>query len=320
VPPCLIARLREDDGAMDASGPSGDRAVAHLACGGVTTTRARVSTYEDYTSTSAHYDSTRWALGVEIVLGCVADAATPLAEVVLLDAGCGTGNYAAAVLPHVARIEAIDASEAMLEVAGDKLSAQRDDGRIGFSRASVDQLPFDDASVDAVMISQVLHHLGDSRDGGWQRHGRVIGELVRVLRPGGTLVVNTCSEAQLRDGFWYYSLIPRAAAALRRRYAPLAVLEGFMVDHGLRPIGRFVPVDGVVQGEAYFDVRGPLRTDWRSGDSTWALTDADELAAARAELIALDERGQLAEDVARRGARRPDVGQMTFLAARRSSE
>lgn len=276
-----------------------------------------MSTYEDYTSTAAHYDATRWALGAEIVLGCIACGATPLADVVVLDAGCGTGNYAAAVLPHVDRIQAIDASEAMLAVASDKLSAQRDDGRITFSTGSVDDLPFDDATFDAAMVNQVLHHLGDGPDDGWRRHGRVVAELVRVLRPGGTLIVNTCSRGQLQDGCWYSSLIPRAVEALCRRYAPLAVVEGFMVDRGLDLLGRFVPVDGVVQGDAYFDVRGPLRVDWRSGDSTWALVDDDELAAARAELSALDDRGELAEVVARRDARRLDVGQVTFVAARR---
>lgn len=276
-----------------------------------------MSTYEDYTSTSAHYDRTRWALGTEIVLGCLAGGATPLAEVVLLDAGCGTGNYAAAVLPHVGRIAALDASDAMLTVAGGKLAAGREAGRITFSQGSVDALPFDDASVDAVMVNQVLHHLGDGPDDGWQRHGRVVAELARVLRPGGTLVVSTCSRGQLQDGFWYYSLIPHAVDALRRRYAPLAVVEGFMVDRGLDLLGRFVPVDGVGQGDAYFDVRGPLREEWRSGDSTWALADDDELAAAQAQLTALDERGELAQDVARRDARRPDVGQITFVAARR---
>ena len=276
-----------------------------------------MSTYEDYTSTSAHYDRTRWALGTEIVLGCLASGATPLADVVLLDAGCGTGNYAAAVLPHVGRIEALDASDAMLAVAGGKLAAEREAGRITFSQGSVDALPFADASVDAVMVNQVLHHLGDGSDDGWQRHGRVVAQLARVLRSGGTLVVSTCSRGQLQDGFWYYSLIPHAVDALRRRYAPLAVVEGFMVDRGLELLGRFVPVDGVGQGDAYFDVRGPLRAEWRSGDSTWALVDDDELAAAQAQLTALDERGELAEDVARRDARRPDVGQITFVAARR---
>ena len=126
---------------------------------------------------------------------------------------------------HVDRIQAIDASEAMLAVASDKLSAQRDDGRITFSTGSVDDLPFDDATFDAVMVNQVLHHLGDGPDDGWRRHGRVVAELVRVLRPGGTLIANTCSRGQLQDGCWYSSLIPRAAALYRDCYEQAPTVE-----------------------------------------------------------------------------------------------
>ena len=70
------------------------------------------STYTDYNQTSHHYDRTRWAAGTEIILGCVAHSQNPLAEVTMLDAGCGSGNYAQAVLPHVCRVEAIDISPA----------------------------------------------------------------------------------------------------------------------------------------------------------------------------------------------------------------
>lgn len=278
-----------------------------------------MSTYENYTIRSATYDDSRWALGVELVLGCLASGSTPLHELAVLDAGCGTGNYAAAVLPKVARVEAIDASAAMLDVAGRKLANEREAGRIGFAQASIDDLPLPDAAVDAVMVNQVLHHLGDVPDTGWPAHRRALAELVRVLRPGGTLVINTCSQVQLRDGYWYYSLIPRAAQAVRRRTAPLDVLEARLTDHGLELLGRFVPVDGVIQGDAYFDPRGPLRDDWRAAESTWALVDDDELAAAQAEIVALDDRGELASSVAARDARRRDVGQITILGARRDA-
>ena len=275
-----------------------------------------MSSYEDYGSTSAHYDTTRWAVGTEILLGCLATGATPLPDLVLLDAGCGTGSYAEAILGQVARVEAIDANSGMLEVAARKLAAHAAADRITFTQGSVEQLRFDDDEFDAVMVNQMLHHLGDGPAQGWQRHKRVISEIARVLRPGGTLVLNTCSIPQLTNGYWYYSLIPRAVERVQRRFAPLAVLEGFMAEHGLRPLGRFVPVDGVIQGEAYFDPRGPLRSDWRSGDSTWALVEDDELAEVRVELADLERRGVLAEDMARRDLRRPDIGQITFVAAR----
>jgi ubiquinone/menaquinone biosynthesis C-methylase UbiE len=85
-----------------------------------------MSSYEHYDKTAAHYDRTRWPIGAEIIVGCLAQGRVPLAEMTLLDAGCGTGNYALALLPHVARIEALDRSAGMLEVrAHEDIAKQR---------------------------------------------------------------------------------------------------------------------------------------------------------------------------------------------------
>ena len=48
-----------------------------------------MSSYENYSSTSAHYDTTREPIGVAIILGCMARGGRPLVEQTLLDAGCG---------------------------------------------------------------------------------------------------------------------------------------------------------------------------------------------------------------------------------------
>ena len=53
-----------------------------------------MSTYENYNQTSVHYDQTRTPIGVEIILGCLVSMGKPLSEMVVLDAGCGTGAYA----------------------------------------------------------------------------------------------------------------------------------------------------------------------------------------------------------------------------------
>jgi dolichol-phosphate mannosyltransferase len=50
-------------------------------------------------------------------------------------------------------------------------------------RASVFALPFEDASFDTVICSEVIEHIPDEPP--------VLGELTRVLRPGGTLVLGT---------------------------------------------------------------------------------------------------------------------------------
>jgi predicted RNA methylase len=79
--------------------------------------KAELSSYEDYTRKSGNYDKTREPVGTEIFLGCFAHAPVPLNRTVVLDAGCGTGNYSDALLHYVGRIEAVDMNAGMLEVA-----------------------------------------------------------------------------------------------------------------------------------------------------------------------------------------------------------
>ena len=272
-----------------------------------------MSSYAPYDQTAAQYDRTRWPIGAEIIVGCLAQGRVPLAEVTLLDAGCGTGNYARALLPHVARIEALDRSDGMLEIAGRKLADAVADGRVVLHRGSIDALPLADGAVDGVMINQVLHHLPDDPGAGWPAHRRVLGECARVLRPGGVLVINTCSHAQTEHGFWTFHLIPRARDQILRRLMPLSALETTLCACGIDPRGRFVPVDAVLQGEDYLDPRGPLRAEWRAGDSIWALVDEAELAEVERKLCDLDARGELEAYVAEHDFLRSQIGQVTLL-------
>ncbi len=272
-----------------------------------------MSSYEQYDQTSAHYDLTRWPAGVEIIVGCLAQGGTPLAAQTVLDAGCGTANYSAALLDDVGRIVAVDRSSGMLATAQRKLALAARDGRAEFAQASIDVLPLPDASVDGVMVNQVLHHLPDDASAGYPRHRHVLQELARVLRPGGALVVNSCSHAQIQDGFWPYHLIPDAQAAVIRRLMPLDQLEAALDGFGVTPRGRFVPVDAVLQGADYFDSRGPLRPSWRAGDSIWALVTEREFASVEHRLRELDQQDELDAYVARYDARRREIGQITLL-------
>lgn len=276
-----------------------------------------MSTYEDYADASKHYDSTRVAVGIEIILGNLAAGPVALADVHLLDAGCGTGNYAVALAPHVGGLTLMDASEEMLAAAvaksGDASGAPVLDARPG----KLQELPFDDGSFDAVMTNQVLHHLGDPCDDGWPEHHAAFAECARVLRPGGVVIVNTCSPEQIRHGYWAFSLIPQGRDEMARRYAPLEVLEDLVGANGLAPVGRYVPTDATIQGQAYFDAEGPLSESWRRSDSTWSLAPPTELEAMIENVTALKERGELEAYVAEHDARRLDVGQTTFVVARR---
>lgn len=271
-----------------------------------------MSAYEDYTAVAADYDRTRVPVGVEIILGCLAAATgAPLASLRVLDAGCGTGSYAAALRPHVGAIDAVDLNPSMLEVARAKLG--RGSGcPAALHEAGIDALPFEDGRFDAVMVNQVLHHLPDSPDEGRPLLRRVLGELARVLRPGGAAVVNICSHEQIRRGWWYAALVPDAVETMRRRHADTGELTRLLADADFEPRGRFVPSDALLRGSAYFDGRGPLDPAWRRGDSLWADASEAELARALETVRTLDAAGTLDAFVAEHDRRRPSVGQTVF--------
>ena len=274
-----------------------------------------MSRYERYDEVAVDYDRNRSAIGAEVIARCLAAHDKPLGALHLLDAGCGTGNYSAALADHVGRITALDLSPEMLVVAGVKLAAPAAAGRIEFHEGSIEALPFPDAGFDAVMFNQVLHHLEAGDDPAYGGHARALAEAYRVLRPGGVVVLNVCTHEQLEEGFWYYRLIPGALAAVLRRCVPAGRLEEILDAAGFALRDRVVPLDGVMQGAGYFDPRGPLDPEWRRSDSIWALATAAELAAAEAELRALERDGRLEAYLAEADAPRRELGQLTFFAA-----
>jgi ubiquinone/menaquinone biosynthesis C-methylase UbiE/DNA-binding transcriptional ArsR family regulator len=98
----------------------------------------------------------------------------------LLDLGTGTGRMLELFGPQIERGLGIDLSTDMLTLARSRLE------RAGLRHCSVRQgdiydLALPPASFDVVLVHQVLHFLDDG--------GRAIAEAVRMLRPGGRLLV-----------------------------------------------------------------------------------------------------------------------------------
>lgn len=85
--------------------------------------------------------------------------------------------------PHVLHLapEGVVA-ERLREAAGDYVSADLEPGRADVA-ADLTALPFDDESFDLIVCSHVLEHVPDDR--------AAMCELHRVLRPGGTALVQT---------------------------------------------------------------------------------------------------------------------------------
>jgi ubiquinone/menaquinone biosynthesis C-methylase UbiE len=273
-----------------------------------------MSSYADYSRTAASYDATRGAIGIGIILGALAERMA-LDDVRLLDLGCGTGNYSAALAPRLRRVEALDLNPAMIEIAKQKITAARLTERVRFHCGAATDLPFAAQQMNALCINQMLHHL--PVDNEWSSYRLVFDECARVLREAGTLVINTCTREQLRRGFWYYPLAPSALDECLRLHIPQADLDTLLAESGFGAISRVVPVDAVLQGSAYFDPRGPLDPAWRDGDSFWELVDDAELDRATTCIRDLEARSELDDYMHRHDEERRLIGQTTFVIARR---
>lgn len=133
----------------------------------------------------------------------------------VLDIACGTGDvtfHLARLFPE-ARVTGADLSTGMLRVARRKL-AERHAGladRIRFMEADCMALPMADNSFGAVTVAYGVRNFQDL-EGGYR-------EMLRVLRPGGTLcVIELCEpkNAPMRFGYKLYTrtLIPLAGRFL----------------------------------------------------------------------------------------------------------
>lgn len=89
----------------------------------------------------------------------------------VLDLCCGTGDIARM---FDARVTGADFTHEMLQVAATRAQ------RVRWVRADALRLPFTDASFDVVSVGYGLRNLADVKAG--------LGEILRVLRPGGKLL------------------------------------------------------------------------------------------------------------------------------------
>jgi SAM-dependent methyltransferase len=120
------------------------------------------------------------------------DALRPLPGRRLLDAGCGNGDVArrlAAEVGPAGEVVALDYSAHTIEAA-----RRRHDGSpVVYVTGDVAALDLPGDSVDGVWCERVLQHVADA--------DRVIGEFVRVTRPGGRIcLIDTDWESLAFDG------------------------------------------------------------------------------------------------------------------------
>jgi SAM-dependent methyltransferase len=116
----------------------------------------------------------------------------------VLDLGCGDGRHVrvtrtltgvTGIALDIGEEEVRKTRKALLEMDATPVEAggsRPDAGAWGIVRGSGYVLPFADASFDCLIVSEVLEHLHED--------DRALGELSRVLKPGGILAVSVPRE------------------------------------------------------------------------------------------------------------------------------
>src|ERR1700738_1115743 len=119
-----------------------------------------------------------------VALAVLANALAGRTGLRILDAGCGTGGTTVE-LRRFGEVVGVDLAWAALEPA-------RGRGLTELARASIEHLPFGDATFDVATSFEVVYHLGVGSD------TSALSEMHRVLKPGGLLLLRVPAHDWLR--------------------------------------------------------------------------------------------------------------------------
>lgn len=142
---------------------------------------------EHFTARAARYDnSSRWCTD-EAMMRHVVALAAPQPTDRMLDVACGTGLVSRAFRGRVAEIVGLDPTAAMAAQAAPALDR--------FVEGFAEHLPFEDGQFDLAICRQGIQFMDAAR---------AAAEMVRVVRPGGRVVlINLCAYSEAdRDEYF----------------------------------------------------------------------------------------------------------------------
>ncbi len=179
---------------------------------------------------------------------------------ILLDMGCGTGNYMSALNPIAKAIIGIDSSLSMIGRARSKVHNS------SFICGDITFLPFGSETLGGAYAIQVLHHVRNKID--------FLKEVHRVLKRDSYVALHSCSHDQMR-AFWFYHYFQKGLEKDLERIPDTGDICMLLERSGFLNIGvEICYYDTVVSNEIperYLD------ESYRGGVSTFALLTEDEI-------------------------------------------
>lgn len=154
----------------------------------------------EYSGLASSYDR-KWSFYIESTVRETLARLTPAPDAQMLDVGCGTGAMLRALADRYPRatLSGIDPVPAMLAVARQRLPAH-----VELYAGWAESLPFTDACFDVIVSNSAFHY--------FRQPSVALGEMRRVLRPGGTLVITDWCRDYLLCRIYdlYFGLFNRA--------------------------------------------------------------------------------------------------------------
>lgn len=138
----------------------------------------------------------------------------------VLDLACGTGDLTKALSDKGYRVTGLDISAEMMAIGREKCRYLSP--KPNFVHGSAEQIPFPDASFDAVTIAFGLRN--------FDHRAQCLAEIRRVLKPGGSLAVLEFAVPRNRHWQKIYLFYFRRILPLIGRLAGSADAYGYLVD------------------------------------------------------------------------------------------
>jgi len=181
------------------------------------------------------------------------------------DIGCGPGAQAAVWAQKGHAVHGVDINEPLIDIARARAAEQQLD--IEYLIGSATELPWGDASMDVVLLPELLEHVADWRP--------CLEEAVRILKPGGLLYLstsNTLCPVQQEFSLPLYSWYPARA---KRYFEHLAVTtKPELVNHATYPAVNWFSFYGLRRELAKHGMRVIDRFEFNARTSSAGLRKA----------------------------------------------